>query len=351
MRRTVPLGPQGKNDRRRIATKLFNEQCAIAILANLPERLNSRERLEQIDALQEKTSRELKDLVSALRTNIQAMRLQFGVKLNRDELLLLLDDLHQNTSKNHACYVPVWHLSKWLSKYDALGLAPHCRISIDPHCIGRDYPGGFEIRMLEVTMFEDMASLFNLAREAYLQTSTARSPSKVALKGAVALYRATASAAFYFIESFMNELAIDYVWNHREQISSNDLTRLTEWDEQRQRQKFVSTRDKLVLYPRIITGSEYPILDEVNCPELKLIVGKAKDLRDAIVHASTAKKDEEGEYEKESAIMGLTYQATEEIVDAAVGLIRKIQATTSSVDLPWLFDRSTDGFFPKTVFD
>jgi hypothetical protein len=49
--------------------------------------------------------------------------------------------------------------------------------------------------------------------------------------------------------------------------------------------------------------------------------------------------------------MGLTYQAVEEIVDSAVGLIRKIQAAASSVDLPWLFDRSTDGFFPETVFD
>ncbi len=149
----------------------------------------------------------------------------------------------------------------------------------------------------------------------------------------------------------MNELAIDYVWKHREQISPNDLTCLTEWDEQRQRQKFVSTRDKLVLYPRIVTGSKHPILDESNCSELKLIVGKAKDLRDAIVHASTARKDGENEYEKDNAIMGLRYQAVEEIVDATVRLIRKIQAATSNVDLPWIFDRSSDGFFPQGVFD
>ncbi len=177
------LGPQGMKDRRRIATKLFNEQCAIAILANLPERLDSRERQEQIEALREKTSRELRDFLSALRANIQVMRAQLGVKLNRDQLLALLDLLQQSTT----CYVPVWKLSEWLSRYDALGLAPHCRISIDPHCIGRDYPGGFEIRMLEVTMFEDMASLFNLAKDAFLRTSSSPGPSKSVLKGAVAL--------------------------------------------------------------------------------------------------------------------------------------------------------------------
>jgi len=61
----------------------------IAILANLPERLNSRERQEQIEALEGKTSRQLKDLIASLRANIQAMRLQFGVNLDRDELCMI----------------------------------------------------------------------------------------------------------------------------------------------------------------------------------------------------------------------------------------------------------------------
>jgi hypothetical protein len=350
MRRKAPTGPLGMNARRRMATLLFVEQCAIAILANLPDRLNSYERQEQIEALGEKTSRELKNLIASLRSNIEAMRLQFGIKLDRDQLLRLMDHIQQTTEPGYACYVPVWKLSEWLSKYDALQLQPHWRISIDPHGIGRNDPGGFEVRALEVTMFEDMASLFNLAREAYMRNSAQQRAPKSELKRAVALYRATASAAFYFIESFMNELAADYVWTHRGQISPGDLIFLTEWDEQRQRQKFVSMRDKLVLYPRIIAGSQYP-LDEGNCAELKFIVGKAKDLRDSIVHASTAKRDEAEEYEKESAIMRLRYQAVEEIVDAAVALIRKIQTATSKVDLPWLIGRGVDGFFPGRVFD
>jgi hypothetical protein len=43
--------------------------------------------------------------------------------------------------------------------------------------------------------------------------------------------------------------------------------------------------------------------------------------------------------------------AVEEIVDAAVTLIRKIQASTSRVELPWLFGRNDDGFFPVKTFD
>jgi hypothetical protein len=345
------LGVTGREMLVRTATALFNEQCAIAILANLPTRIDSRERRENIEALSEKTVLELRHLVRTLRENVEQMRVQSGIKLDQGALLALLDHLQSFTKSGHACYVPVWKLSEWLSKYDAVGFDPHCRISIDPHCIGKDYPGGFEVRQLEITLFEDMASLFNLAREKYTQTVGTRDAAKEDLKRAVALYRATVSAAFYFVECFMNELAADYVWKRRPSLSANDLASLTEWDDRRQRAKLLSTREKLVNYPRIITGSQYPPLDEGNCPELKFIVTKAKDFRDAIVHASTARKDEKGEFDKEHAVMQLKYDTTEQIVDAAVSLIRKIESATSKRELHWLIGRAEDGFFPARVFD
>jgi hypothetical protein len=132
--------------------------------------------------------------------------------LDQGGLLALADHLQTFTEDGCACYVPVWKLSAWLSKYDPLGLDPHCRLSIDPHCIGKAYPGRFEVRQLEITLFEDLASLFNLAREKYIQTVATHEPAKVELKLAVALYRAIVSAAFYFVECFMNELAADCVW-------------------------------------------------------------------------------------------------------------------------------------------
>jgi hypothetical protein len=268
VKRKVPrgLGVSGSEVLRRQATLLFNEQCAIAILGNMPERMDSRERRENVEALSEKTTGELRLVVTALRENTQQMRAALGVKLDQAALLALLDHLQNFTEGGCACYVPVWKISEWLSKYDTFGLDPHSRISIDPHCIGRDYPGGFELRQLEVTLFEDMASLFNLAREKYIQTAAMREQAKVERKRAVALYRAAVSAAFYFVECFMNELAADYVWRNRPRISAHDMAYLTEWDDQRQRARFVSTRDKLVIYPRIITGSQYPLLDEGNCP-------------------------------------------------------------------------------------
>ena len=341
----------GKEALRRSAALLFTEQNAIAVLANVPERMDSREQQSEIDDLATKTSSELKLLVKALHANVRSMRSHFGIQLEQSALLAVLDHIRKTTKPNQACYVPVWKLSEWIAHYDTLGFAKHFRISIDPHCIGRDYAGGFEVRALEVTMFEDMASLFNLARTAYLATSANPTIPKPELKSAVSLYRATASAAFYFVESFMNELAVDYVWEHRSTISPKDLVRLTEWDEESKRRKFVSTRDKLVLYPRIIAGSPSPLLDEDTCPELRFIVGSARNIRDSIVHASTARKDEEGEFDKEDAIFSLKYEGVEQIVDAAVTVIMKINSALSRASLAWLIGRGSDGFFPSKTFD
>jgi hypothetical protein len=49
--------------------------------------------------------------------------------------------------------------------------------------------------------------------------------------------------------------------------------------------------------------------------------------------------------------MQLKYDTVEEIVDAAVNLIRKIESATSKRDLPWLIGRAADGFFPANVFE
>jgi hypothetical protein len=68
------LGISQKETLVMMATALFNEQCAIAILANLPERIDSRERRENVEALSEKTGLELLELVRSLRDNLEQMR-------------------------------------------------------------------------------------------------------------------------------------------------------------------------------------------------------------------------------------------------------------------------------------
>ena len=118
---------------RQKATRLFNEQCAIAILANLPDRLNSRERQDEIDGIAEKTKKDLMLFVEVLQANVQEMRGQLGITVDQKYLLALLDHIQRSTKPNYACYVLFWRLSEWISKYDHMGIDLTGGRSIDPH--------------------------------------------------------------------------------------------------------------------------------------------------------------------------------------------------------------------------
>ena len=231
--------------------------------------------------------------------------------------------------------------------------SPHCRVGIDVHGLGPDYPPFLELRLLEATFYEDMCSLFNAARISSIEREK-RQVSKSELKTSVALYRATLSAAFYFVECYLNGLATAHLLSGgTPSLKESDLGLLREWNYQAKRPKFVSTRDKLLQYPRILTGASHPPIQESNCPELALFVNKAKMFRDAIVHASPAPDISTSVPEKEQAIFSLRFEDIEQIVDTAIALVIKIESVVhgGTQGLPWLKQRYPRSPFPEEVFE
>ncbi len=338
------------------AAELFKEQAAILILANDPQRLSPDQisaNVEHLNTL--KTHKELQTIVDSLIDTIANLREVFEVKVSRAQLFSLMDWIQKTAVDTQMCYMPLGMLSEDIGSYSRLGLPPHARISIDPRCLGRDYPGGFEIRLLEASLFEDMCALFNecLASIKALPSSKSRGSIdwKRAAKKHAALARATVSAAFYFVEAFINCAAADHVYLNGKMLSEKDRALLTEWDETRKRSKFISTRDKLVQYPRIITGATFPPIDENNCPELDFFVTTAKDFRDAIVHASVSSDPGNDSPKKEHLFMGLKQSEVEKIVDAAIILAGKVGTAISGRPPAWLHQRDETGFFPDRVFE
>ena len=76
------LGTSERDVLLRVATALFNEQCAIAILANLPERIDSEQRRIKVEELATKSKSELRAFVEILRykrrLNAKSLRNQTG---------------------------------------------------------------------------------------------------------------------------------------------------------------------------------------------------------------------------------------------------------------------------------
>lgn len=326
------------------------------VLANHPGRLSLQDVTANVAEIASIQSRkELKELLANLRKMVEQFRSQYGVRASRSQILALVDWIQRNIDPGQACYLPVGMLSNELSLYSDMKLSPHARISIDIDGTWRDYPGGFEVRLLEASLYEDMCSLFNLLHESHKSIPEDRPAGamdlKIAAKRHVALMRATMSSAFYFVESYVNGLATDYLYNHTEQLTEKDRLLLTEWDSTKSRFRSLSMRDKLVQYPRIMTRSTYPPIDENNCAELRYFVNTAKDFRDAVVHASPSFDPIDDYPKKEKLFMALKQDEVTKIVDTSIALVRKIETTVKGSAQKWLRDRSENGLFADDVFE
>src|SRR5262249_30494498 len=90
-----------------------------------------------------------------------------------------------------------------------LALPPHGLVGIDIHGV-RDNRS-IETYLLEATLFEDMATLFNATLEEWDELESQPQPSKPGLKRLEALMRATAKAAFNLLEGYVNGIGYDIV--------------------------------------------------------------------------------------------------------------------------------------------
>src|SRR5262249_50726553 len=139
-------------------------------------------------------------------------------------------------------------------------------------------------------------------------------------------------SAFFFLEAYINGIAIDYHAKNQHTLDDETKIILTEWDHQKNRERFISFRDKFVKYPRIVTGLLHPPLQENNCAELAFLTGPAKLLRDAIAHPSARPDPATAEAPKVRAFLAPAGLEVEKVVDAAVGLVRKVEKIIKGPD-------------------
>ena len=163
-------------------------------------------------------------------------------------------------------------------------------------------------------------------------------------------------AAFNTIEAYLNGIAFDFLETNEGQFDQSAESLLREWDAVKERPRYLSLRDKMLQYPKIVIKAAHPPLHEDNCLELKFVVESAKKFRDAIVHPSPAPHALTGELDKEIAVHNVDFETVARIVDATIALIRKVDriAYGSNSDerlRNWLRDRSPNGTFADTVFD
>lgn len=311
----------------------------------------------------------IRELSSTIEQRVAQLREEYGVKAKLSELEDILQegneilDLAQSFkdpyfNQSEAKYINITkaQLEEFFHHYELVVdifpiLPPHARIGIDLRCYV-EKAGIVEVFLLEATLFEDMASLFNTMFEIWSSSNKRQDDNPVMHKRLGALCRATSKAAFSLLEGYLKGLALDILMT--QQVSPEEKMKLTEWDEARSRPVMMKLRDKILQYPKIALQLQHPPLTEQNCAEFAEILEAEKLVRHTIVHPSPPLKFETPEMFREELFSMIGPGVARDTCDMVISLIFKISKTMGDKfgkASYWLVprDKNTERF-PDSVF-
>jgi hypothetical protein len=338
-----------------MALKRLREGYATSWIVAPPDLKEIHRINEYKDKIEHATKKELQKIILKLEANIKEIRMSYKISAPVSTLLTLLEEM-EAAPPGQSTLIPLYMWGRLFKdgKYPFKGMdnwPVHARIALDASGLLYSRSRHPEVYLLEATMFEDMASVFNIAKHEY-ETAKSSTADKRILKRQSALCRSAIIAAIHFVESYVNGIAVDYVVTHESVIDPDNKSKLLDWDFVQNRPRYLSLRDKILRYQSIILQVRHAPLQETNSPEIKIIIEKAKLIRDSIAHPSPAIDPKTMDAEKERAVLGVNFIQTESVIDAAVTLVRRLEDTVygNQKQLFWLYDRNEEGVFPDAAF-
>jgi hypothetical protein len=232
---------------------------------------------------------------------------------------------------------------------------PHLRLQVHFDWVASD-PLIFHYWLPEAVLYEDMALAFNCAFETKSKIGNLgyMKGSNLEVKKHAMYLRTAVLSAYYFVEAYLNGIAFDYHFHNQKTLCQSENDLLTEWNSQNNRQKFVSFEMKIKEYPKLILHTTEPPLTITNCRELALLLGDAKEMRDAVAHQSSKTSDISLTPTKVRWLQAVSVDKTGDIVDAAVGFVQKLNTALgkSGMVIRWLYPRDPlSGLFPPEAFE
>jgi hypothetical protein len=298
--------------------------------------------------------RQFRDL---LEMNMRQAAKDLPCRVRREHLQRLVDRF-----RGKYAYVPKYSLERLSDDFSRV--IPKWQSMPAQTLIGFDFAGeyeqaGFEYFLSEIALYEDMCFAYNQAAQSRYEPRG--SPVNKADRKAHQFYLRTAVlSAFYMVESYLNGIAFDFYIRTKgsRKLSDEEADKLGEWDSKRNREKWMSFRDKIIQYPKIILGVAVPPLTESNCEEVRILTEEVKMLRDSLVHNSPKLDVEviEGKQHlampKIQSIFELNLDKATQVVDSSLRLVKKLNSIVGAhaPNLDWLHERASSGLFPEEAF-
>jgi len=300
-------------------------------------------------------ARQLRQYRDDLRGTVKNMVRKFGCKANPTKFAREFKETSRR-EPGRTLLLPKFEIDKIFTNYTDKWMPwdsfpPHVLVYLD--FTGESYrPKQFDWKLPEASLYEDMCVAYNQALDAHKIASMLTVPVPEA-KLAEFCLRTAVLSAFYFVEGYLNGVAFDYYVRNAKNISDEEAELLLEWNRKLGKEKWISLKEKLHKYPRIILGLQHPPLTETNSAEMKLLITTAKDVRDAIVHQSP-KFDPTSEdvSSKVRQFVHLRLGDVTQTVDAAVVLIKRLNGLLgkNGIMVDWLLERDGNGRFPEQAF-
>jgi len=345
-----------RSNLRKKAELMYRKYRAIMIFTSGITRSERKKIDRSLKILPTLTRREILSRLPELEKLLKELSERYGVKGTLRQMEYLIN-AKSNVPGETYLLLPQFHIQDELfDHYERAlpifsDLPPHARIGIDVFGI-RKQERKMEFSLLEASLFEDMAALWNNTLEVSELVRTNSGENAELIKRKNALKRATAKAVFNLLEGYLNGIALDI--SLTQDTTPAEKTKLMEWDAQRSRSRPLSLRDKLLQYPKIALKKKHPPLDENNCPEMAKTLELEQRIRHSLIHPKPrVEHGHAADDIRETVYIQLSTEEVAELCDLAVDLIGKISRTIEEkfgkVDL-WLHSRDESGRFAKETF-
>src|SRR5258706_9482405 len=180
-----------------------------------------------------------------------------------------------------------------------------------------------EWRILEASLFEDMAMLWNEVFDRRADKErTGLGDARIPVKRFDVLTRSAVRAAFALLEGYLNGLALDILLT-RTDLTVPETEILDELRAEDSRFRPQTLRNKILQYPKIALRREHPVVQESNSAPIVAVLDFERARRDSLMHP-TPKYEPARERTREDDFYNVSLDDTRQAVDAVIALIQRI---------------------------
>ncbi|MDD1777226.1 MAG: hypothetical protein LUQ65_03585 [Candidatus Helarchaeota archaeon] len=337
---------------------MYRKYRVIMIFATAITETERRKIDRNLEVLPTMTRRKILLRLPELKNILEDLTERYGFKGNFRQMENLIDGKSTISGETNLLLTKSYIQKELFDHYEQSlpifsDLPAHARIGIDVFGF-RKQRGKVEFVLLEASLFEDVAALWNNILETSKLLKNTNNDKPEIIKRMTALKRATAKAVFNLIEGYLNGIALDILLIH--DTTPAEKIKLSEWDVEDSRPRPLSLRDKLLQYPKIAIQAKHPPLDESNCQEMAKILELEQRIRHSLIHPKPEPEVEHGcsAYRiREMVYIQLSIDEVAELCDLSIDLIKQISKTIGvefgNVDL-WIYKRDKSGRFPEEAF-